>query len=117
MSSLKLATGKGEQRQGFPLAALRGYAETWAHDKKGEEEGSRADEGASGVAEMVTDCIAKSRGVQVAGSYALLHGSDAALFATIQVCTSLSEIGKEFVVIWASGTCKMKLEHKTCFAT
>lgn len=86
MSSMKLASGKGEQRQGFPLAALRGFAENWADDRKGEEEGCRGDEGASGVIETVTDCMAKSRGVQAAGSYALLHGSDAALSATIQVC-------------------------------
>jgi hypothetical protein len=85
MSSMRLATGKGEQRQGFPLAALRGFAENWADDKKGDDDSCRGDEGASAVVETVTDCIAKSRGVQVAGSYALLHGSDAALSATIQV--------------------------------
>ncbi|KAG0575230.1 hypothetical protein KC19_VG328700 [Ceratodon purpureus] len=95
MSSMKLASGKREQRQGFPLAALRGFAENWADDRKGEEEGCRVDEGASGVIETVTDCMAKSRGVQVAGSYALLHGSDAALSATIQVllgCCNLSQL-------------------------
>lgn len=87
---MKLASGKGEQRQGFPLATLRGFAENWADDKKGEE-GCRGDEGASGVIETVTDCMAKSRGVQAAGSYALLHGSDAALSATIQVCIQFTE--------------------------
>ncbi|XP_024378756.1 serine/threonine-protein kinase TIO isoform X1 [Physcomitrium patens] len=95
MTSMKLASGKGEQKQGFPLAALRGFSENWADDKKGEQEGSRSDDGASGVIETVTDCIAKSKGVQVAGSYALLHGSDAALSATIQVllgCCNLSQL-------------------------
>jgi hypothetical protein len=79
ISGLQLATGKVEQRQGFPLAVLRGYAETWC----------RVDEGSSKVAELVTDYVAKSRGVQIAGCYSLLHGSDTALSATMQVLTLL----------------------------
>lgn len=85
ISGLQLAIGKVEQRQGFPLAVLRGYAETWVDDKKGDDEGCRVDEGSSKVA----DYVAKSRGVQIAGCYSLLHGSDTALSATMQVLTLL----------------------------
>ncbi|CAM6128762.1 unnamed protein product [Calypogeia fissa] len=84
ISGLNLATGKRDLRHGFPLAVLKGYAEPWADDRKGEE-GSGPDDGSSAVIEMVTDCITKSKSVQVAVCYALLHSSHNALSAVVQV--------------------------------
>ncbi|BBN17969.1 fused [Marchantia polymorpha subsp. ruderalis] len=95
ISGLNLTNGKGDLRHGFPLAVLKGYAETWADDKKLEDESFKPEEGSSGVIEMVTDSISKSKSMQVAVCYALLHGSDNALSAVMQVllrCCVLSPV-------------------------
>ncbi|KAL3683437.1 hypothetical protein R1sor_001459 [Riccia sorocarpa] len=86
INGMNLTSSKGERRYGFPLAVLKGYAEAWAADKKkGEDENVRAEEGSCVVVRLVTDCISKSKSVQVAVCYALLHGSDVALSAVMQV--------------------------------
>ncbi|KAL2612342.1 hypothetical protein R1flu_024034 [Riccia fluitans] len=85
ISGMNLTSSKGERRHGFPLAVLKGYAETWADDMTGEEEYVKQEEGSSMVVRLVTDCISKSKNVQVAVCYALLHGSDVALSAVMQV--------------------------------
>lgn len=88
IDGLNLATGKLDQRHGFPLAVVRGYAEPWADDSRMDAL-EKTDDGSSAVVELVTDCLEKSRGLQVAICYALLHGSDFALASALQVFPSL----------------------------
>ncbi|KAJ7544459.1 hypothetical protein O6H91_09G079900 [Diphasiastrum complanatum] len=94
MNGLSILSEKGIKKPAFPLAFSRDHLKLGTNEKKadGEPKGTDA---CLGIVETVTDNLVKEKGVQLAVSHALLHGSDSALTSTMQIlirCCVLSSL-------------------------
>lgn len=83
IDAFNVAPGNVQNRV-FPLNALKAYALKLLDPKEPIEQ-LKAEHGASGVVETVTNCLLKSKGMQYAFRYALLQGSEFTLSACMQV--------------------------------
>jgi fused-like protein len=85
LKGLNILTVRGH-KQSFPLSLLRGNAQSIADGRQNGAE-SRADSATKVMIEQVIASLLKSRDMNVAICYVLMHGSESGISAVIQVWT------------------------------